>query len=424
MAVQISSKIRDRLAYAALVRLRREIGAAPVANDVTIDNVLFVDLTGNDGTAIKGDLNRPWRTIQAAANAALPGETVIVMPGDFAEAVVAPASGVRLVGQGILTATTSVTFSPTVDTPFLLSDMRVAGPVTIDGSAIPDAFATTFCLINRCNVSGALALTRLCECEIGDVSVDGGFTPSNSNFSLKRCQMDATTHTVDWSQPVPNGLSDARASHSDLGILVVNTQAKLQAEFCTMRSVELNTVEDGAGRFATLDARCCKAGGIAINANLLNPHDVLWFNAGSVDAGIASDGSAGGVRATAYVQNTAFGGMPIVAGNFIDLDIIGSTYRQSQLMNVGPGVNQGRIERTYHVIGGNVPPAPGGIIPIVPPFVTAIYAAPWDNQSGLPDADVIVSGKLNDGFTAAGYRPGSTGTPSLLTGTFALTLYK
>ena len=430
MAVQISSKIRDRLAYAALVRLRREIGAAPVANDVTIDTILFVDLTGDDATAIKGDLNRPWRHVQAAVDAALAGETIMVMPGHFPEAVVVPPTvGLRLVGQGTvgqgygITNITSVSFLPTVDVDFLLMGVTVLGPATIDGSAIPDAFQTMGCRVSQCYVDGGLVITRLNRCDLEDVGVNAGFTSVNSRFTANRCDMDTTTDFVDWAQPVPNLLAESMVTYSDLGPLVVSTHAQLRADFCTMRNTILNTVEDALGHFGTLAARSCNTGAISVMASLLNPRSVLQANSCVLD-GFTSDGSAGGVRAACYVRSSDLGYLPVVAGYFIDLDIMGSAYQQSQLANAGPGPNQGCIERPLHVIGGNVAPAPGGIIPIVPPFVTAIYAAPWDNQSGLPDADVIVSGKLNDGFTAAGYRPGSTGTPSLLTGTFALTLYK
>jgi len=46
-------------------------------------NALYVDQNGNDGTAVRGNANRPWATIQAAISAAQDGDQVRIGPGTW-----------------------------------------------------------------------------------------------------------------------------------------------------------------------------------------------------------------------------------------------------------------------------------------------------------------------------------------------------
>lgn len=57
-----------------------QVGVAPVLTG----NVLYVDdVNGNDGTAVSGDLNRPYLTLLAAQTAAVAGDTIVVYPGSY-----------------------------------------------------------------------------------------------------------------------------------------------------------------------------------------------------------------------------------------------------------------------------------------------------------------------------------------------------
>ena len=57
-----------------------QVGVAPVLTG----NVLYVDdVNGNDGTAVSGDLNKPYLTLLAAQTAAVAGDTIVVYPGSY-----------------------------------------------------------------------------------------------------------------------------------------------------------------------------------------------------------------------------------------------------------------------------------------------------------------------------------------------------
>ena len=57
-----------------------QVGVAPVLTG----NLLYVDdVNGNDGTAVSGDLNKPFQTLFAAQIAAVAGDTIVVYPGSY-----------------------------------------------------------------------------------------------------------------------------------------------------------------------------------------------------------------------------------------------------------------------------------------------------------------------------------------------------
>lgn len=61
-------------------------------------NILWVDkVNGNDGTAVRGRLDKPYLTISAAITAASSGDTVVVMPGSYNELLVM-AANVSVIG--------------------------------------------------------------------------------------------------------------------------------------------------------------------------------------------------------------------------------------------------------------------------------------------------------------------------------------
>lgn len=55
-----------------------------ISSPVLTGNVLYVDdVNGNDGTAVSGDLNKPYLTLLAAQTAASIGDTIVVYPGTY-----------------------------------------------------------------------------------------------------------------------------------------------------------------------------------------------------------------------------------------------------------------------------------------------------------------------------------------------------
>ena len=54
-----------------------------INSSTSLTQSLFVSPSGNDGTAIVGDLHSPFQTILAATASANPGDTIIVYPGEY-----------------------------------------------------------------------------------------------------------------------------------------------------------------------------------------------------------------------------------------------------------------------------------------------------------------------------------------------------
>jgi hypothetical protein len=48
-----------------------------------LGQILFVSITGDDSTAVKGDIHKPYRNIYAAKSGATTGDTVYVFPGTW-----------------------------------------------------------------------------------------------------------------------------------------------------------------------------------------------------------------------------------------------------------------------------------------------------------------------------------------------------
>ena len=73
---------------------------------VTVTNTLWVSPAGDDSTAIKGNLQRPWASVSASVAAASSGDSVIMEPGTYIESPFTLSSGVTLKSLGGLKSTT------------------------------------------------------------------------------------------------------------------------------------------------------------------------------------------------------------------------------------------------------------------------------------------------------------------------------
>ena len=60
-------------------------GDVELRNKISLSKSLFVDLNGDDSTAIKGSVDNPYKTLLAARNAATSGDTIFVFPGLYTE---------------------------------------------------------------------------------------------------------------------------------------------------------------------------------------------------------------------------------------------------------------------------------------------------------------------------------------------------
>jgi len=105
-----------------------------------VGNTSRVDITyGDDGTAVMGDISKPYRTIQQAMNDTFKGSpvgTVIIGPGSYAEEIDigTPDADCKysIIGSGIdVTETTAILFRPPTNgafsTTFSISNMNLTG---------------------------------------------------------------------------------------------------------------------------------------------------------------------------------------------------------------------------------------------------------------------------------------------------------
>ena len=54
-----------------------------ISSGTNLSKTLFVDQNGNDGTAVKGDITKPYQNLYAAKSAATSGDTIHVLPGTW-----------------------------------------------------------------------------------------------------------------------------------------------------------------------------------------------------------------------------------------------------------------------------------------------------------------------------------------------------
>jgi hypothetical protein len=73
---------------------------------VTVTNTLWVSPAGDDSTAIKGNLQRPWASVSASVAAATSGDSIIMEPGTYIEPPFTLSSGVTLKSFAGLNSTT------------------------------------------------------------------------------------------------------------------------------------------------------------------------------------------------------------------------------------------------------------------------------------------------------------------------------
>lgn len=76
-------KVDSEVIYSAGTDLYDTIASAVHKSETNISRVLFVDPNGNDLTGSKGNISKPYQTIEAAWSAATTGDTIHVFPGDY-----------------------------------------------------------------------------------------------------------------------------------------------------------------------------------------------------------------------------------------------------------------------------------------------------------------------------------------------------
>jgi hypothetical protein len=451
MPVQISKQIRDKLAYAALNRLRRELGV--LGQDVSIENVLFVAKNGDDGSAVPGSITHKYDTIQAAvtAGAAVPGSVVFIGPGVYDESVTIPDGTVDLAIVGMDRMSTfiepapqapALVFAPTQQARLLsISGLSLGGAIDdpaplmhIDGTAVVGAlfaagqFLMRDVLIRNAGTGPSLTFESAGNLDIRDVDVESDVTgPATYSTQLHECSgmltdCDVSHCSARWNAvgaPVPSSnqlrLTDCTGSLTVINLAEIELSggnyegsALLGIDALLLQAIDNAThvgrvVADGT-RFAsavTLDA------GYDFVAAPPTNEQSTFANCSFTDELLTTNSNLGGTRHGPVLKSCVFAD-GVSAGDECDVDIRGSTFEQGLLAFVGDGT----IDRdTVRLAGCEIPAGPGyGAIGPVAPLIPSLGGAPLPTYAaGL--YGVLVEPNLLDASVTWNIDPaGKTGT--------------
>jgi len=292
--------------------------------------------------------------------------------------------------------------------------LRVAGLTDIDGSAIPNAFENANCDLYDCLFNG-VTVQRCSTARFVGCKNDGAANVVDTTDTWIKCELNEYVRSVNFSGPQPTpSTSRGLMRFTEAGDVVLNDQAVLELENCTIEDVTVNSIDDASQRTAALLAANTQCGAIDVSANLNNgpgPHQIVDMEASFVAQMVTSDASAGTVRALMTFRACSLGAATVQAGGRVNMDLSASNYDPAALSSVGVAPNEGRINRDVHRIPGSIAGNPPAVVAITPPFVDNQYTVTREENVG-PDADVLIAAKNYNNFTAAGFAPGSAGTPN------------
>jgi hypothetical protein len=419
MQVQISKQIKDKLAYAALNRLRRKLSST--SQSVGVENVLYVSKDGDDATAVPGSLVNKYDTVQGAVNAAaaLPYGVVLVGPGVYPESVVVPdgAQNMIIVGEdqyacsieapagspAILVAPTQTLGLLSIENIALVGNLSGgAGAVLqVDGSAVPGgaifangAGSIRDVLVINAGTDPAASFVSCSNLNLQDDNFDsnqpgpGAYyttTFSECNGDVVTCELDRTL--IGWSTAgvLPAGGSNRLLVRECRGALAVTGLARVQllggyyqgSQILVYPALLLQATDD-----ATYTGQVIADGtnfdwDVILGANYNNvaappTADQSDFCNCSFahDVTVNNNGGPGSVRHGPRMKSCVLD-RTITANNGCDVDIRGSAFEQGGLAYTGDGT----IDRTETILRNlQISGAPGVYTPITVPFVNPIAA--------------------------------------------------
>lgn len=420
MQVQISKQIKDKLAYAALNRLRRKLNQS--SQSVGIENVLFVSKDGDDATAVPGSLVDKYDTIQGAVNAAaaLPYGVVSVGPGLYAESVVVPdgAQNMIIVGEdqygcliqppagspAILVAPTQPLGILSISNLAMFSTLAGGAGATlqIDGSGVAGGaiFAGGTCVLRdlalvNAGTDPALSIVSADNVYTWDLNLDSNVTgPAdfttrlvNCSAELYTCEIDRTLIQWNTAGVVPASGSNRCRLYTCRGALAVLDLAQVEllggyyqgSQILGFGALLLQANDD-----ATYVGRVVGDGtrflwDVILTAdynNVAGPPTTAQsdFANCSFDHDVTAN-SNGSVRHGPRMRSCTLD-RTITANNGCDVDIRGSAFDQGGLAYSGDGT----IDRTETVLRNcsiGVPGGAPGYGPIQPaPVIQTLGGAP------------------------------------------------
>lgn len=412
--------------------------------DTGIDNMLFVDGTdGDDNTARRGSITYKYQTIQAALDAAVTGDVVMVGPGTYAPVVWPNTQNLTLRGAGLYaTVIQGVAGAPAVSiTPgatdlmgiALIEDIAVitadAGQFAIDADSSAatdaiDALHLSNVFLSADAGTNGLAATAFRFLNLKDVQageVDATLNEVSTVLAYD-CEFNQWSDSFDHTNPYETSGRQAHAFNGCLfGVLDVSNQAwvafgkdnqvgSITAALTDEAVVNTIGILDYQGRVVT-DVTVT----FAYTTVAAGPHNGLFMDHANIggdfscaDAGTSTQRMQAAVRQAIFRDTTG----SITAGDVCDLDIRGSLFDQDALAVAGDGA----IDRTswYETLAVGTDVA-GTTVTFSIPYPTgksdySIYAecaAQPDDAGGWSfttktNADVVVNGTNSGGAGVAG----------------------
>lgn len=332
---------------------------------VPFGNTCFVDaVNGNNATAQRGNLAKPFLTIQAALNDALPGDLISIGAGVFNENVVVPEKdrltirGASVTGTVISAANDSPALSLTVTTPLTqitfqnLTVRKTAGlgPVMrIDGTgfATPNTALPAGAIFALCNIVGVAGQSALEATCIGGLFSVFSFLNGATSFLREVTTAfffngiaDSMVARYQESQPTPGfGRGAINLGNLFVGVLTVQEQEEVYIDSASRIGQLTSALRVGATLGPNVQVRGEVQNTVALSilaAAGAGPAPVL-----NLDGSKFSALSLSGVDVTLYAlsmrdTDVAAGGSVFIAGaSSWDIDATGSSLPLPQILPFG-----------------------------------------------------------------------------------------
>jgi hypothetical protein len=369
----------------ALLDLYRLVNGA-LANDgkVTLANTLWVAKNGDNATAIRGRVDKPYSTVQGALNAMQTGDAIFLMPGTYTEDVTAPAAigqfSVACIAKALIAG--SFTWNPTdPNANMSLTNVAIVKPAPGPSLAV-DASGAAFSVLFMTDVIiGGFDIRN-----VGFLQSSNLLQPNNFNNNLKNIAQGQLENaniqgaiTVEWDQATAGALVRGSVTISNSAVAQILTAGQPSL---IMRASAINGQVTSAGltTHATPDlapvidmTECKIQGGIAVIFSPLQvaqaARNTLRADSCVLNAPMTVGVSAPDAVARAIVSARSSTGPTLVPGQSTDVDARGSQF------DVINSAADGAVDRSLYTTTVPVPAGGNVNVPITPPYPTSVGSA-------------------------------------------------
>jgi hypothetical protein len=401
---------------------------------VVLQNTLYVAKNGNNATALRNRLDKPFLTVQAAVNASLPGDVIHVFPGQYAEEVILPTfptvmdltiegdapvndqrSAATIIDGGVLPALFWANGAGNVALANISLVRAVGDSLFVTGDvgstrtelSVENVFASQFHLdrLSSINITdlrdNSAATSRLIDC--GSMDVDG--LRCRGDLSVRYNQATSTASMVRGGYR----FTDARVS----GVMDLNGHPNVVCD----GSCHVDGGITGSFTYNIAPALAPSfvfSGTSGSNVNLSFPSQTgiprsfCDFSGANVTGQFACSAVPSLIPTTVVAAGSKFSN-GVVAGDAIAMDIRGTTVPQLLMACAGTGT----LDRDSHSFSGEVVSAIGGsLLPFlgiaatpIPFPLGAAYAVTDSTINATNPVGVLLKTQFN--FTAVALGPGA-----------------